>query len=215
MSFDVALELRLGDKRIATRFCEASHALALVGPSGVGKTSIVNAIAGLLRPQSGHIVIGGTTFFDSAKRIDLSPRQRRCGYVFQDGRLFPHMRVRANLTYGARLAKANDNSNANANPPMSFDDLVDLLDLAPLLDRYPQTLSGGEARRVAIGRALLAAPQVLLLDEPLVSLDSERRELVFAMIARLKASLSIPILLVSHDRDEIARLADRVVQIKP
>ena len=177
---------------------------ALFGPSGVGKTSLLNMVAGLLRPDRGHIRIGGRTLFDGA--TDLPPEARRVGYVFQDGRLFPHRRVKANLLYGWRLADP-------ANRWMTLDEAADFLGIGHLLGRWPQSLSGGEAQRVAIGRALLAAPQILLMDEPLSSLDAARRGDIMTVIERIRDELKVPILYVSHDRAEVERLATQIVAV--
>ncbi|RYD40659.1 MAG: ATP-binding cassette domain-containing protein [Sphingomonadales bacterium] len=189
---------------MAARFTAGPGLTALFGPSGAGKTSILNMVAGLLKPDRGHIRIGDRTLFDGA--TNLPPEARRVGYVFQDGRLFPHRRVRANLTYGHDLADA-------ANRWMSLDEAVAFLGIGHLLDRWPHSLSGGEAQRVAIGRALLAGPEILLMDEPLSSLDAARRGDIMAVIERIRDELKLPILYVSHDRAEVDRLATSVVAI--
>ena len=204
VAIDIDVTRRLGDRVIAARFAAGPGLTALFGPSGAGKTSILNMVAGLLRPDRGHIRVGDRTLFDSA--TDLSPEARRVGYVFQDGRLFPHRRVRANLTYGLDLAPP-------ANRWMSLDEATRFLGIDHLLDRWPQGLSGGEAQRVAIGRALLAAPQILLMDEPLSSLDASRRGDIMAVIERIRDELKLPILYVSHDRAEVDRLADTVIAV--
>lgn len=204
MSFEVDLELLRGDRRIATRFVSDARLTALVGPSGAGKTSILNAISGLLKPRSGRVAVAGNVLFDSAAGIDIAPEKRRAGYVFQDARLFPHRRVAANLSYGEKLAKSADRW-------ITQGEVCDLLEIGDLLGRWPATLSGGETRRVAIARALLAAPKFLLLDEPLASLDPERAERLAALIERVRDELAIPVLLVSHSADEVERLADQVV----
>jgi molybdate transport system ATP-binding protein len=207
MSFDVAVQLRLGEAKVAAAFTTGNGLTALFGPSGAGKTSILNMVAGLLRPERGHIVVDGETLFDARAGIDTPPEHRRAGYIFQDGRLFPHKRVRANLLYGHRIA-----------PPerrmMELDEAVDFLGLERLLDRWPRTLSGGEAQRVAIGRALLSGPSFLLMDEPLSSLDGARREEIIRVIERIRDELKLPILYVSHDRDEVERLATIVVPVE-
>jgi molybdate transport system ATP-binding protein len=177
--------------------------LALFGDSGAGKTSALNAISGLLTPESGRIVLDDRVLFDSAAGIDVPVAERRVGCVFQDGRLFPHLDVRANLLYGARARGANG--------PADFDAVVALLDLAPMLRRMPATLSGGERQRVAIGRALLAAPRALLLDEPLTGLHAEARRQVLDHLRTLKRELGVFTLLVTHHADEVAALADEVV----
>ncbi|MEQ8397095.1 molybdenum ABC transporter ATP-binding protein [Thalassobaculum sp.] len=180
---------------------------ALFGRSGAGKTSILNAVAGLLQPTAGRIAIDDVTFFDSTARIDVPIPQRRLGVVFQDGRLFPHLTVRANLLYGAPR-----DPTLTAEPP-SFDDVVALLGLSPLLDRRPPGLSGGERQRVAIGRALLMKPQALLMDEPLAALDGARKAEVLPMLAELRALRRVPIVYVSHQMDEVVRLADTLVLV--
>ena len=204
VAIDIDVTRRLGDRVIAARFAAGPGLTALFGPSGAGKTSILNMVAGLLRPDRGHIRVGDRTLFDSA--TDLSPEARRVGYVFQDGRLFPHRRVRANLTYGLDLAPP-------ANRWMSLDEATRFLGIDHLLDRRPQGLSGGEAQRVAIGRALLAGPEILLMDEPLSSLDAARRGDIMKVIERIRDELGLPILYVSHDRAEVDRLATQVVEI--
>ena len=177
---------------------------ALFGRSGAGKTSLVNMIAGLLTPDEGQIVIGGTCVFDSASGINLPPEQRSVGVVFQDGRLFPHLTVRGNLAYGRCRGKRS---------APGFDQVVQLLELGALLERRTMTLSGGEQQRVAIGRALLTAPEVLLLDEPLSGLDGERREEVLGFLERLKEDRDLTIVYVTHRMEEVVRLADRLALI--
>ncbi len=176
MAIDIDVAKRLGDRIIAAQFSAGPGLTALFGPSGVGKTSILNMVAGLLKPDRGHIRIGERTLFDGA--TDLPPEARRVGYVFQDGRLFPHRRVRANLTYGYDLADPADRW-------MTLDEAADFLGIGHLLGRWPQSLSGGEAQRVAIGRALLRGPDCLLLDEPLSSLDAARRGDIMTVIERI------------------------------
>lgn len=200
MCFDVDVAVRRGDRDLAAAFAAGEGVTALVGPSGAGKTSLLHMIAGLLTPARGHVRVRGRTLFDVGARIDLPPERRRAGYVFQDARLFPHRRVRANLLYGA--------PDADELPAVAG-----TLDIAHLLDRWPRTLSGGEARRVAIGRALLARPDFLLLDEPLVSLDPPRREEAMRAIERVRDVVRLPMLLVTHDAREAERLADRTIEI--
>ncbi|ENY81803.1 molybdenum ABC transporter ATP-binding protein [Sphingopyxis sp. MC1] len=204
MAIDIDVERRFGASVIGAQFTAEAGLTALFGPSGVGKTSLLNMVAGLLRPDRGHIRIGGRTLFDGA--TDLPPEARRVGYVFQDGRLFPHRRVKANLLYGWRLADP-------ANRWMTLDEAADFLGIGHLLGRWPQSLSGGEAQRVAIGRALLAAPQILLMDEPLSSLDAARRGDIMTVIERIRDELKVPILYVSHDRAEVDRLATQIVEL--
>ena len=176
---------------------------ALFGASGSGKTSVLDAIAGLVRPDEGVIRIGGEVLFDSAHNINLPVEQRRIGYVFQDLRLFPHLSVRGNLDYGRKRRGATTD----------FDAIVDLLGLISLLGRRPLTLSGGERQRVAIGRALLSAPRLLLMDEPLAALDSARRAEILPFLDRLKRDLQLPILYVSHNIEEVVRIADQLALI--
>lgn len=202
MSFDVTVEKRLGEAEIAASFRSFSGLTALFGPSGSGKTSILNMIAGLLTPDAGRIVVGGELLFGEG--LDLPPEARHAGYVFQDARLFPHLKVRANLLYGARRGVGR----------LGLDEVVELLGLGPLLARWPRTLSGGEAQRVAIGRALLSSPRFLLLDEPLASLDQARADEIMGMIERVRDELKLPILYVSHNRAEVDRLAATVVAIR-
>ena len=198
MRCDVDVAARVGEVEIACAFTADTGLTILFGPSGAGKTSVLNMIAGLLRAARGHVRVGGETLFDAAAGIDLPPEQRRAGYVFQDSRLFPHQSVRANLLYGAR-------GEARLAETTAF------LGIGDLLDRWPKTLSGGEARRVAIGRALLSDPAFLLLDEPLSSLDATRRAGIEEVIVRLRDEARLPIVMVTHDAGEAERLATRVV----
>jgi molybdate transport system ATP-binding protein len=199
---EIDLEKRLGEFQLAAHFtAEASGIIALFGRSGSGKTSLVNALAGLIRPDRGRIAIDGDVLFSSADGIDRRPERRRLGYVFQEGRLFPHYSVRGNLRYGMHRGAPRD-------PALAFDAVVELLRLAPLLDRRPHDLSGGEKQRVAIGRALLADPMLLLMDEPLASLDLAHRAEILPFIEQLRDRLRIPIVYVSHAMEEIVRLAD-------
>ncbi len=206
MSFEVDIGRTLGAMRLSLRFQAGAGLTALWGPSGSGKTSTLNMIAGLLRPEAGRIAVGEHVLFDSARGIDLPPERRRLGYIFQDGRLFPHRRVRANLLYGHRLA-------APADRWMTLEEAVEFLGIGHLLDRWPATLSGGEAQRVAIGRALLSGPRFLLMDEPLSSLDAPRRAEIMTVIERIRDEMKLPILYVSHDRAEIDRLATTTIQL--
>ena len=201
MSFDVDVAKRLGEAEIACRIAGGAGLTVLFGPSGAGKTSVLNMVAGLVAPDRGHVRVGEALLFDAAAGIDVPVAERRAGYVFQEPRLFPHMRVRANLMYGWREGA------------LDVDETIALLGIAHLLDRWPRTLSGGEARRVAIGRALLSDPAFLLLDEPLSSLDRARREEIMALIERLRDAVRLPILMVTHDREEAERLGSRIVEI--
>jgi molybdate transport system ATP-binding protein len=192
--FFVDVDLSAGDAGVT----------ALFGRSGAGKTSVINMVAGLTRPDEGRIEVRGRILFDSAQFIDVPPEKRRCGYIFQDGRLFPHLTVKANLMYGMKLV-------ARTERYVHFDQVVEILGIGHLLSRRPARLSGGEKQRVAIGRALLTSPSLLLMDEPLASLDGARKAEVLPFIARLPRELSIPILYVTHSLDEILNLADKVV----
>ena len=181
----------------------ASGITAIFGVSGAGKTSLINAISGLTRPQSGRIVLNDRVLNDVENKIYLSPDKRRIGYVFQDARLFPHYSVRGNLRYGMAKSMA-----------AQFDKLVALLGIEALLERLPSSLSGGEKQRVAIGRALLTAPELLLLDEPLASLDLPRKRELLPYLQRLAREINIPMLYVSHSLDEILHLADKVLVLE-
>jgi len=203
----VDVEKRLGAFQLAIRFeAPAAGITALFGRSGAGKTSLVNILAGLLRPDRGRIAIGDDVLFCAAAGIDRRPNRRRLGYVFQEGRLFPHYSVRGNLTYGMKRGGARD-------PSLTLDSVVELLKLGPLLERRPHDLSGGEKQRVAIGRALLANPNLLLMDEPLASLDLAHRAEILPFIERLRDEMRIPIVYVSHAMEEIVRLADTLVLV--
>ena len=173
---------------------------AIFGRSGAGKTSLINAISGLKNPDSGQIKVSGKTLFDSARGIDLPVHQRQVGYVFQESRLFPHMKVSSNLKYGVKTPDQKH-----------FDQVVGLLSLEALLDRYPAKLSGGEKQRVAIGRALLSKPSILLMDEPLASLDLPRKREVMPFLENLSESVKIPIVYVTHSLNEILRLSNYLV----
>jgi molybdate transport system ATP-binding protein len=201
---EVAVEKRLGAFTLDARFAAPSAGVtALFGRSGAGKTTLVNILAGLVTPDRGSIIVDGEPLFSSVRGIDVAPERRRLGYIFQEGRLFPHYSVRGNLTYGAPRRPARGTP--------SFDAVVALLGLGPLLERRPGDLSGGEKQRVAIGRALLAAPRLLLMDEPLASLDQARKAEILPFVDRLRDELRIPIIYVSHAMEEIVRLADTLV----
>jgi molybdate transport system ATP-binding protein len=200
MTLRVELDHQFRDTTLAMKFeAPTPGVVALFGPSGSGKTSLLNAIAGLLR--AGHVRVD----LDGVALHKLPAWQRGIGYVFQDGRLFPHMSVRSNLLYGRRRAGGGE---------IGLDDTVALLGLAALLHRRPHTLSGGERQRVAIGRALLAQPRLLLMDEPLSALDQARRDEILPYLARLRSALSVPIVYASHALDEVMRLADTLVLIE-
>jgi molybdate transport system ATP-binding protein len=202
---EVQVRRKQGDFTMDAAFsAEKSGITALFGPSGAGKTSIVNMVAGLTRPDEGRIVMNGRCLFDSARGIDEPPQKRRVGYIFQDARLFPHLSVRGNLAYGMRLPSKSEQY-------VDFDQVVQLLGIAPLLDRRPARLSGGEKQRVAIGRALLCSPSLLLMDEPLASLDDSRKSEILPFISRLYHDFSTPIMYVSHVLKEIESLAHHLV----
>ncbi|MBI1243916.1 MAG: molybdenum ABC transporter ATP-binding protein [Alphaproteobacteria bacterium] len=203
---DLDFRERLGSFDLDIRLAAPAGVVALFGRSGSGKTSVVRAIAGLSRPREGRIAVAGTALFDSAAGIDLPAERRRVGYVFQDARLFPHMNVEANLRYGQRRSGA-------AEGPDEFGAIVELLGIGALLARRPGTLSGGERQRVAVGRALLARPRVLLMDEPLASLDAARKAEVLPYLDGLRHRLGIPIVYVTHSIDEVLRLADTLALV--
>ncbi|TCS64090.1 molybdenum ABC transporter ATP-binding protein [Varunaivibrio sulfuroxidans] len=201
---NVDIESRQGDFTLNAQFSIPQGITAVFGRSGAGKTTLINILSGLSRPDRGRIVLGERVVFDSASRVYLPPERRDIGYVFQDARLFPHLNVRHNLTYGiSRLSK-----NARGG---SFDKIVALLDIETLLARMPARLSGGERQRVAIGRALLSNPKVLLMDEPLAALDGARKNEILPFIERLHGETGIPIVYVSHAIEEVIRLADTLI----
>ena len=206
MAFDIDVALARAGRTVGVRFVVGEGLTVLVGPSGAGKTSVLDMIAGLVRPDRGHVRIAGTTLFDAAAGIDLKPEARRIGYVFQDARLFPHLRVRANLLYGHRLAPAEARW-------INLPTVTGFLGIGGLLDRFPRTLSGGEAQRVAIGRALLSGARCLLMDEPLAALDASRRAGIMTAIERIRDELRLPILYVTHDAAEADRLATHRIAI--
>lgn len=206
MSFDIDVSRKLGEAHVGATFNTASGLTVLSGPSGAGKTSVLNMVAGLLKPDSGHVRVEGVTMFDAAAEIDIATHKRRLGYVFQDGRLFPHRRVHANLLYGHDLATPQDRW-------IGMEEVTRFLDIGALLDRWPRSLSGGEAQRVAIGRALLSGARALLMDEPLASLDPALRGDIMEVIIRIRDELKLPILYVTHDPREAERLATSHVEI--
>lgn len=205
MSISVDIRHKIGKLDLNAQFDIAEPGItALFGPSGSGKTTIINAIAGLLRPDRGRITIHDRPVFDSMKRINLAPRKRRVGYVFQDARLFPHLSVAANLFFGH---KRSDRPMTKA----ACDDVIGMLGIGSLLSRRPNLLSGGEKQRVSLGRALLGNPEILLLDEPLSALDQGRKNEIIPYLENLRDARQLPILYVSHAIDEVARLADHMV----
>ncbi|MFT4013876.1 MAG: molybdenum ABC transporter ATP-binding protein [Paracoccus sp. (in: a-proteobacteria)] len=200
MSLSVAFRHRFPGLELDVSFQAPGGVTALFGPSGCGKSTTINAIAGLMRPDGGRIALAGRVLFDG--HTNLAPQARRIGYVFQDGRLFPHMTVRANLRYPARWRR---------DAARDFDRVVKMLALEPLLDRRPATLSGGERQRTAIGRALLSDPALLVMDEPLSGLDDARKAEIMPWLERLRDASGLPILYVSHSVPEVLRLANTVV----
>jgi molybdate transport system ATP-binding protein len=207
MCFDIAVRKRIGELDLDIALRSDARLTAIVGPSGCGKTSLLNMVAGLIRPDQGRVIVAGETLFDSDEATDLAPDRRRVGYVFQDRRLFPHMRVQGNLMFGA------NRRTRPADTPLTLDKVADLLGIAHLLDRWPSSLSGGEAQRVAIGRVLLSGPRFLLMDEPLGALDAARRGEIMTLIERIRDTLAIPILYVSHDNNEVERLSGNIITL--
>ena len=202
LEFDV--RCRLGGFSLSAAFSTGPGITALFGRSGSGKTTVLNLIAGLAQADSGRIVVDGRTLYDGAAEVDVAPHARRVGYVFQEGRLLPHLSVRQNLLYG-------DFFNRSRKRIVDLDQAVALLGIEHLLERRPAALSGGEKQRIAIGRALLASPAILLLDEPLASLDAPRKAEILYYVERLREEVRIPIVYVSHSLDEVVRLADTMV----
>jgi molybdate transport system ATP-binding protein len=198
---------RLGDFSIEASFTSEGRVTGLFGASGAGKTSLINMIAGLLRPDRGIIAVDGETLDDTMARTHVPVHRRRIGYVFQDARLFPHLDVRQNLDYGRRM-------NGLAEDGAQHRRVTELLDIGNLLDRRPGRLSGGERQRVALGRALLSRPRLLLLDEPLGSLDDQRKEEILPYLVRLRDEASIPMVYVSHDAAELRQLATQIVMLR-
>ena len=204
MTLSVDIRHRLGDFQLKASFSSEGGVTALFGRSGSGKTSVLRIVAGLVRPNAGRIVINDEVLLDTAKGFSVPPHRRRLGFVFQEPRLFPHLNVRQNLNYGQWFAHSRTS-------PVDLDRIIAMLGLEALLTRRPGLLSGGEKQRVAIGRALLASPRILLMDEPLSALDEARKAEILPYIERLRDELRLPILYVSHSVSEVARLADRVV----
>lgn len=204
MSLEVSLRHDFPGFTLEAEFTAPQGVTALFGRSGSGKTSVVQAVAGLLRPQQGRIVAEGAVLCETDRGIFVPPHRRRIGYVFQDARLFPHLTVRQNLLYGHWFAP-------KGRPGPAFDLVVDLLGLGPLLPRRPGALSGGEKSRTGIGRAILSNPRLLLMDEPLAALDEARKEEILPYLERLRDELRLPILYVSHSLAEVARLATTVI----
>jgi molybdate transport system ATP-binding protein len=197
LAFDIHVEQ--GDFVLDVTERSRVEVLGLFGPSGAGKTTLLETIAGIRRPSRGEIVVGGVTLFSSERRIDLPPRYRRIGYVPQDALLFPHMSVRANLLFGAASSR------------LDLANVAEMLEIVPLLDRRTQGLSGGERQRVALGRALMTHPALLLMDEPLAAVDRARRERILPYLLRIRSELHVPLMYVTHDRGELEQIADRIL----
>ena len=203
----VDVSKQLGDFKLEAAFESEGRVTGLFGSSGAGKTSLINMIAGLLRPDRGSIAVDGEVLDDTASRVHVPAYRRRIGYVFQDFRLFPHLDVGENLDYGRRMNGISEDSARRKR-------VTDLLDIGGLLDRRPGKLSGGERQRIALGRALLAQPRLLLLDEPLGSLDEERKEEILPYLVRLRDEAGIPMVYVSHDAAELRQLATQIVMLR-
>ena len=201
------VEKRLESFQLAAKFETEARVTALFGPSGAGKTTIINMIAGLIAPDRGRIMYRGKVLFDAAGKVSLPPHRRQFGYVFQDGRLFPHLTVRGNLEYGRRMYRLKRDR-------AELERIIAMLDIGHLLDRRPGKLSGGERQRVAIGRALLMRPQLLLLDEPRASLDAARKAEIMPYLERLRDDAQVPMIYVTHQPEDARRLASTVVRIE-
>lgn len=201
--FDLEFSIKLGGFRREVAIRDDARVIALTGHSGAGKTSVLNAIAGLAKPERGRIAIAGRSLFDSARGIDVPAHRRRIGYVFQDARLFPHLDVRGNLLYGLHGERKSQ-------PRFALEAIVALLGIGALLPRRTGGLSGGEAQRVALGRALLSQPEILLLDEPLSMLDQARREELIPYLQRVRDETALPMVYVSHVPEEVRRLAESI-----
>ncbi len=198
---------KLGEFSLEASFTSEGRVTGLFGASGAGKTSLINMIAGLLKPDRGIIALDGETLDDTAKRVHIPPYRRRIGYVFQDARLFPHLDIGQNLDYGRRM-------NRLAEDPAQRKRITELLNIGHLMDRRPGKLSGGERQRVALGRALLSKPRLLLLDEPLGSLDEGRKVEILPYLVRLRDEANVPMVYVSHDAAELRQLATQIVMLR-
>ena len=205
LSFD--LEFGRGDFALQARAEFGAGATGIFGPSGCGKSTLLALVAGLLRPQRGVLALDRTTLVDVERRVWVPPWRRHVALVFQDGQLFPHMTVRANLLYGHDRRAAQDRR-------LQLPQVVELLELSPLLERRPAQLSGGERQRVALGRALLCSPRLMLLDEPLASLDDRLKQQILPFLRRVKDESGIPMLYVSHAATEVEFIADRVLRME-
>jgi molybdate transport system ATP-binding protein len=203
----VDVEKKLGGFSLAVSFASEGGVTALFGASGTGKTTVINMIAGLMKPDRGRIALDDEVLFDDAARVDVPSWKRRVGVVFQEGRLFPHMSVRRNLDYGRWMS-------GHRADPKALGRTVELLEIGHLLDRHPGKLSGGERQRIAFGRALLMQPRLLLLDEPLASLDAERKAEILPYLERLRDDARVPMIYVSHDPAEVKQIATHVVRLE-
>ena len=202
----VSIQKQLEAFALQVSFVLASHGITVLwGASGSGKTTLLQCLAGLLRPDAGRIACREAVWFDAERGVCLAPERRRLGYVFQDVRLFPHLSVRSNMLFGRRFRGPSG---------VSFEDVVALLGLGRLLHRTPSDLSGGEKQRVAVGRALLACPELLLMDEPLTGLDRGKREEIMAYVKAIPERFGVPILYVTHSDAELRFLADRVLNLE-
>jgi molybdate transport system ATP-binding protein len=200
---DIKLQKSLSGLQLNIAFCTSKTVIGLHGASGSGKTSILNMISGLIKPDFGHIKLNNNVLFDGDQRINIAPHKRNIGYIFQDPRLFPHLNVEQNLFYGQRIKKLKKDTT----------DIIQMLDIEKLLPRTIHHLSGGEKQRVAIGRALFSDPKLLLLDEPMSSLDEKRKSEILPYLLHLRQTTKIPMIYVSHNMDELNMLADTVVEI--
>lgn len=208
MKLDIDIYLKQGRFLLNAQFKCFESALGIFGPSGCGKSTLFRALAGLVRPDGGHIVLDGETLFDANQRVFVPPHRRNIGLVFQDARLFPHWSVEQNLRAGECIISRV------AGRPFSFDDIVDLLNIAPLIGRSTQDLSGGEKQRIAIGRTLLSNPRLLLMDEPVTGLDISLKMQILPFLANVHQALEIPMILVNHDLGEILQLTDRLLLMR-
>jgi len=204
---DINITLVRGDFTLTAKLHSTALVTGLFGPSGVGKSSLLQGIAGLVKPRQGYMAIAGDTLYCSAKGINLPPHRRRIGFVFQDALLFPHLTVRNNLLYGYRQLSARERR-------LSLEAVVAILEIGSLLDKSPQHLSGGEKQRVGLGRALLSSPRLLLLDEPLASLDERLKQQILPFLLRIRDELQMPMLYVSHALPEIRYLTEHIVGIR-
>jgi molybdate transport system ATP-binding protein len=198
---DLTFDIRVEQDGFVLEAADRSQVevLGLFGASGAGKTTLLEAIAGIRRPTKGEISVGGVTLFSTASSLDVPPRRRRIGYVPQDALLFPHMSVRGNILFGAMAAK------------LEVDTVAEMLEIAPLLDRRVQGLSGGERQRIALARALMTHPALLLMDEPLAAVDRARRERIVPYLLRIRRELHVPLVYVTHDARELEDIADRIL----